>query len=317
MNDGRTNDGRMNDGRTNHTLTAVAGLRVGHWTHDSGTTGCTVVLCPEEGCVASGSVLGAAPASRESQLLAPEKSVSVVHAVVLSGGSAFGLATAHGVMRWLEEHGRGLQTHTGRVPIVPAACLYDLGIAGPGVRPDDEAGFAATDAASDAPVVRGRVGAGAGATAGKYFGYARAVRTGLGSAAMRFDGVDVAAVAVPNPVLGDIWSMGGERVVAGHGVPPEEIAGRASGIDRRENTTLVVVATDARLSKAQCASLAASGHAGIARVTRPSHTPFDGDTVFVLSTGRGPEVTLDGLSVIVQEVVALAVVDGASGGGVR
>lgn len=298
----------------NQTLTAVAGLRVGHWTHESGTTGCTVVLCPEEGCVAAGSVLGAAPASRESQLLAPDKSVSRVDAIVLSGGSAFGLASAHGVMRWLEERDRGLATPGGRVPIVPAACLYDLTVAGPGVRPTEQSGYAAAESATAEPVARGRLGAGAGATAGKYLGPDRAARTGLGSAVATHAGATVAAIAAPNPAAGDIWSLTGDRVLAGHGESMESIAGRVSGIDCREHTTLVVLATDAPLSKAACASIAVSAHAGIARVIRPSHTPFDGDTVFVLSTGRGPQVGLDGFAVMAQDVVARAVVDAAVGG---
>lgn len=298
----------------NDTLTTVEGIQVGHWTHESGTTGCTVVLCPPEGCVASGSILGAAPASRESALLAPEKSAAVLHAVVLSGGSAFGLATAHGVVRWLEERGRGLATPGGLVPIVAAASLYDLTVAGVGTRPGDREGYEAAGDATAGAVARGRVGAGAGATAGKYFGFDRAVRTGLGSASVRFRGASVAALAIPNPALGDIWSLRGDRVVSGHGLEMSEIARRAKGFDRRENTTLVVVATDARLSKGQCASLAVGAHAGIARVIRPSHTPFDGDSTFVLTTGRGPEVGLDALSVMVQDVVARAVVDAAQEG---
>ena len=299
----------------NDSLTAVEGISVGHWTHPAGTTGCTVVLPPEEGALASIAVLGAAPASRESALLAPDKSVQAVHAVVLSGGSAFGLATAHGVVRWLEERGRGLQTPGGRVPIVPAACLYDLSVAGRNVRPDAEAGYAAVDAADPGPVKTGRVGAGAGATAGKYLGTERAIRTGLGSAAVESRGATVGAIAVPNPALGDVYGMDGQGLVAGHGRSWSEIAAAARGIDARENTTLVVVATDARLTKGACAQLATSAHAGIARVIRPSHTPYDGDTVYVMSTGTGPAVGLDALAVAVQEAVALAIVRAAGGDG--
>lgn len=298
----------------NETLTAIAGIQVGHWTHEHGNTGCTVVLCPPEGCVASGSILGAAPASRESALLAPEKSAGVIHAIVLSGGSVFGLATAHGVVRWLEERSRGLPTPGGLVPIVSAACLYDLTVAGPGVRPGEQAGYAAADAASADEVARGRLGAGAGATAGKYLGFERAVRTGLGSAAASIGGATVAAIAVPNPALGDVWSLDGQTVLAGHGMEMGEIAQRASGSDRRENTTLVVVATDAQLAKHHCASLAVSAHAGIARVIRPSHTTYDGDSTFLLTTGTGPVVGLDALAVIVQDVVSKAIVDAVTSG---
>ena len=297
----------------NDTLTAVDGISVGHWTHPAGTTGCTVVLAPKEGAVASGAVLGAAPASRESALLAPDKSVQGVHAIVLAGGSAFGLATAQGVTRWLEERGRGLDTPGGRVPIVPAACLYDLTVAGRDARPGADAGYAAAEAAHDGPVETGRVGAGAGATAGKYLGMDRAVRTGLGSAMLETRGAVVGALAAPNPALGDVYDLDGSGLVAGHGRGWSEIAAAARGIDARENTTLVVVATDAKLTKGACAQLAASAHAGIARVIRPSHTPFDGDTVFVLSTGTGPQVGLDALSVAVQEAVARAIVRAAGG----
>ena len=297
----------------NDTLTAVDGITVGHWTHAASTTGCTVVLVPEQGAIASGSVLGAAPASRESALLAADKSIQAVHAVVLSGGSAFGLATAQGVMRWLEERGRGLETPGGRVPIVPAACLYDLTVAGEDARPDAESGYAAAGAAKDGPVATGRVGAGAGATAGKYLGMDQAVRTGLGSAAVETRGAVVGAIAVPNPAVGDVYDLEGRRLVAGHGRSWSEIAAAARGIDARENTTLVVVATDARLSKSGCAQLANSAHAGIARVIRPSHTPYDGDTVFVVSTGTGPEVGLDALAIAVQEAVARSIVRAAGG----
>lgn len=298
----------------NDTLTAVEGIRVGHWTHASGTTGCTVVLCPPEGCVISGSVMGAAPASRESALLGPEKLVERAHAVVLSGGSAFGLASAHGVVGWLEERGIGLETPGGRVPIVPAASLYDLMVAPPGVRPDEVAGRAAAEAATAAPVPRGRVGAGAGATAGKYLGRDRAVRTGLGSAAATYRGATVAALAVPNPAMGDVYSPAGGGLVAGHGHTPGAIARASTGFSSRENTTLVVVATDAPLAKSACASLAHTAHAGIARVVFPSHTPYDGDTTYVLSTGGGEDVPLGALAVLVQEVVARAVVDAAAAG---
>ena len=297
----------------NDTLTAVEGISVGHWTHAEGTTGCTVVLPPAEGAVASAAVLGAAPASRESALLAPDKSVQGVHAIVLSGGSAFGLATAQGVMRWLAEQDRGLDTPGGRVPIVPAACLYDLTVAGRDGRPGADAGYAAAEAAHTGPVTTGCVGAGAGATAGKYLGMDRAVRTGLGSAALETQGATVGAVAAPNPALGDVYGLTGHDLVAGHGRGWAEIADAARGIDARENTTLVVVATDAPLTKGACAQLAGSAHAGIARVIRPSHTPYDGDTVFVLSTGSGPRVGLDALAVAVQEVVARAIVRAAGG----
>lgn len=297
----------------NDSLTAVPGFSVGHWTHAEGTTGCTVVLCPELGVIASGALLGAAPASREAVLLDPRKTVQSVHAVVISGGSAFGLSTADGVMRWLVERDRGLPTPGGLVPLVPTACLYDLTVSGPLVRPDAQSGYLAADAAHVGPVQTGRVGAGAGATAGKYLGPEAAVRTGLGSASATVRGAVVGAIAVPNPALGDIYSLDGQRVVAGHGRAMSEIADLAQDIDRRENTTLVVVATDAKLTKGSCGLLALSAHAGIARVTRPSHTPYDGDTVFMLSSGAGPEVGIGALAVAIQDVVARAIVQAGQG----
>lgn len=291
------------------TLTAVSGLQVGHATDAEAATGCTVVVCPEGGCVASGLVLGPAPGSRETELLAPEKSVQRVDAVVLTGGSAFGLAAADGVARWLEARGRGYPTPFGRVPIVPAAALYDLGVGSARVRPDADMGFAAAEAAAGGPVAEGRVGAGAGATVGKLAGPERMVRSGLGSFAMRVGTAVVGAVAVSNAV-GSLVEPETGALAAG---PAEALTPAAAGLavdPFATNTTLVVVGTDAPLDKAQARALAQSGHMGIAQVTRPSHTPHDGDSVFVLSTGLGPEVPLTALSVAVQAVVARALLRG-------
>lgn len=293
----------------NLSLTTVEGLYVGHWTERSARTGCSVVLCPEGGCVASGLVLGPAPGSRETALLAPEKSVERVDALVLAGGSAFGLAAADGVVRWLEARGRGFETPFGRVPIVPAAALFDLGVGDPAVRPTAEAGFAAAESAGPEPVAEGAVGAGAGATVGKLAGVQGAAASGLGSSALRVAGAVVAAMGVSNAV-GSIVDPETGALVAG---PAEALGPGAADLavdPFGSNTTLVVVATDAPLTKAQARALAQSAHMGISRVTRPSHTPHDGDTVFVTSTGRGPGVPLAGLSIAVQEVVARALVRG-------
>ena len=299
----------------NETLTAVPGLRVGHWSDETAATGCTVVLCPDGGCVASGEVLGSAPGSRETALLAPEKSVQRVHAVTLSGGSAFGLAAADGVVRWLAERGLGYETPFANVPLVPAAVIYDLGTGDASVRPDVEAGYRAAQGASDAPVSLGRVGVGAGATCGKYLGFEGAEFSGLGSAAMRVGGASVAALSVSNPV-GDIVDPDTGEVVAGarlEGGSRPDPAHRLESFSNAllgTNTTLVVVATDAPISKADAKALAQSAHIGIARVTRPSHTVHDGDTTFALSTGTGPQVPLMLLSVAVQEVVAASILAG-------
>ncbi len=271
-----------------------------------------MVICPAGGCVASADVRGGAPGTRETALLEPEKTVQRIDAVVLAGGSAFGLDAAGGVTRWLEERGRGFPTPFGPVPIVPAAVVFDLGVGDAAVRPDAAAGYRACEAASAEPVVQGRVGAGTGATCGKYLGFDRAQASGLGSAAVRVGGAVVTALSVANPV-GDLIDPATGALVAGvqgetrsyleRFGDPLELTG--------SNTTLVVVATDAPLGKAEAKALAGSAHVGIARVTRPSHTVSDGDTAFCLSTGTGPEVPLLLLSVAVQEVVAEAILSGA------
>ncbi len=270
------------------------------------------MLCPAGGCVASADVRGGAPGTRETALLEPEKTVQHIDAVVLAGGSAFGLDAVGGVTRWLEERGRGFPTPFGPVPIVPAAVVFDLGVGDAAVRPDAAAGHRACEAASAEPVVQGRVGAGTGATCGKYLGFDRAQASGLGSAAVRVGGAVVAALSVANPV-GDLIDPATGALVAG-------VQGETRGYLERfgdpleltgSNTTLVVVATDAPLGKAEAKALAGSAHVGIARVTRPSHTVSDGDTAFCLSTGTGPKVPLLLLSVAVQEVVAEAILSGA------
>lgn len=293
----------------NTTLTAIAGMRVGNWTDMQAQTGCTVVLCPEVGCVASGMVMGGAPGTREMALLSPEKAVDKVHAVLLAGGSAFGLAAADGVMRYLHERGRGFTTPYGRVPIVPAAVIFDLSQGDAAAFPDAQAGYQAAADASEAPVPSGRVGVGVGATVGKLQGIAHASRGGLGSASLALNGAMVAALAVSN-AFGNIVDPASGKLIAGcrrGGLESlDGVATRFAG----GNTTLVVVATDAPISKTEAYHLAQSAHIGIARVTRPSHTLHDGDASFVLSTGAGANVPLMTLSVAVQAVVAQAIIQG-------
>ena len=293
----------------NLTLTAIDGIEVGHHTDLEARTGCTVVLLPEGGCVASGTVMGSAPGSRESALLSPEKTNQAVHAVLLTGGSAFGLAAADGVVRWLEERGRGIDVGVARVPIVPTAVLFDLAVGSATVRPTAEDGYAAASSASAAPVQQGRVGAGTGATVGKIRGPELAVASGIGSHLETVAGVQVAALAVSNAV-GNLIDPDTGAMLAG--VPGTLGLGAAEGFAAMPgtNTTLVVVATNANLTKAEAQALSQSAHIGIARVTRPSHTVFDGDSTFVLSTGTGPTAPIAALSVGVQEVVARALVNG-------
>jgi L-aminopeptidase/D-esterase-like protein len=277
----------------NTTLTRVPGLKVGHVTLTGRPTGCTVVLA-EDGAVGGVDVRGAAPGTRETDLLSPLNTVDRVHAIVLAGGSAFGLDAAGGTVRWLEEHGIGFQTRVARVPIVPSAILFDLGVGDARVRPTADCGYRAAAEASAAPVVEGSVGAGAGATVGKLRGLGRAMKGGIGSAAVeREDGLIVAALVAVNS-LGDVIDPETGRVVAGvRAEGGTDLAdarrllrsGTVPAPHSLENTTLAVVATNARLTKSEATKVAQMAHDGFARAIWPVHTPADGDTVFALATG--------------------------------
>src|SRR5262245_52352984 len=274
-------------------ITDVADLLVGHNTDARRPTGCTVVLCPQ-GVACGVDVRGAAPGTRETDLLTPGNLVDRVHAVLLAGGSAFGLDAASGVMRWLDEHGHGSVVGPARVPIVPAAVLFDLWLGDARIRPDAQAGFAACAAASDQAPAQGSVGAGAGATVGKVFGIAHAMKGGIGSASLEVHGVRIAALVAVNGV-GDVIDPSSARVVAGSrqqdGRTPRRItAALARGVMPPNvmpgaATTIGIVATDATLDKAQCARLATMSHDGLARCIDPVHTASDGDTMFALATG--------------------------------
>ena len=275
-------------------LTAVEGLKVGHHTLTARPTGCTVIIA-ERGAVAGVDVRGAAPGTRETDLLNPVNMVPVVHAIVLAGGSAFGLDAATGVMKYLEEKGIGFDVRVAKVPIVPAAILFDLGVGDAKIRPDAQCGYKAAAAATDGPVTEGDVGAGAGATVGKLFGATRAMKGGLGSASITLpDGLTVSAIVAVNAV-GDIIDpatgqvVAGVRTVDGKGLADARKLIR-SGATRPqarvgENTTIGVVATNATLTKAQATKVAQMAHDGIARAISPAHTMGDGDTIFALATG--------------------------------
>jgi len=289
----------MTISKRNDTLTAVPGIRVGHCTHLEGGTGCTVVLCPE-GTVGAVDVRGGAPGTRETDLLDPSRHVSQVHAVTLAGGSAFGLAAADGVMRFLEEHEIGYRAQSGFiVPIVPAAIVFDLPVGRPGIRPDASMGYAACRVASAEPVAEGTVGAGTGCRVGAMYGNARASKGGLGSACVEIaDGLVVAALMVVNTV-GDVLDERGE-VIAGLRQAPgssafvgmltalREYAPDSVAPSALANTAIGVVATNALLTKAEAAKVAQMAHDGLARAIRPAHTMHDGDTVFALATGERP-----------------------------
>ena len=268
----------------NTTLTSVPGIEVGHWTDPVGITGCTVIVLPEPNVVAA-ETRGGAPGSREMALLEPGMIVEQCHAILLGGGSAYGLAAADGVMRELERDGRGFQTRAGLVPIVPAAVIFDLAEGDASARPDASAGASAYRSRSADPVPLGRVGAGIGATAAKWRGGSLA--TGVGSAAVTIAGARVAALVVVN-AIGDVFTLEGEALSGGPavaGVPhfmPEW----------GESTTLVVVATDASFSRSELTRVAVRGQDALAVCLRPSHTRFDGDTCFAVSCG-GAEAPLD------------------------
>lgn len=276
-------------------ITDVPGIQVGHHTLSERPTGCTVILAPPN-TVGSVDQRGGAPGTAETNLLAPENMVEIVNAVVLSGGSAFGLDSRQGVMTYLREKKVGYATGAGVVPIVPAAILYDLGIGGkPEITPTADCGYkAATAASKGGPVEEGSVGAGAGATVGKFGGAGRSMKGGIGTASIKSDnGLIVGALIAVNSV-GSIFDrrtgqpVAGVRTADGRGLEnPFELIRRTTAPPPREmeNTTIGVVATNAKLTKAQALRVAIMAQDGLARAMFPSHTPSDGDTLFVLATG--------------------------------
>jgi len=296
-------------------ITRVQGIEVGHHTDTRRPTGCTVVMA-RAGAVGGVDVRGAAPGTRETDLLHPTNLVEQVHAVLLAGGSAWGLDAASGAVRWLEAHDVGLDVRYARLPLVPAAVLFDLGVGDARIRPDAAAGYAACAAASSAPPAEGNVGAGMGACVGKVFGMAHAMKGGVGTASVTVDGVTVGALIACN-ALGDVLDPDTGRVIAG--------ARSEDGLRLRDtrrallrgeaprpvlagtNTTIGVIATDARITKAQAHRLAVVSHDGLARAINPVHTMSDGDTLFVLGTGAsGKTLGMMTLATMAAEVTAQA-----------
>jgi L-aminopeptidase/D-esterase-like protein len=280
-------------------ITDIPGIRVGHDTNLAAATGCTVILC-NLAALGGVDVRGGAPATHETDLLRPMHMVEEVHAIVLTGGSAFGLEAAHGVMAYLEERGIGYDTGVARVPIVPAAAIFDLGLGSAKIRPDFAAGYRAcvhAEHATDEPVEQGNVGGGTGATVGKLFGPAFMMKGGLGSASMQLpDGTRVAALVVVN-ALGDILDPQTQQVIAGARNPSGEEFRSANPFS---NTTLAVVATSASLSKDEANKMAQMAHDGIAQTIRPAHTMFDGDTIFALATGPRLHERVDATQAAIQ-----------------
>ncbi len=261
------------------TITDVPGVQVGHWTDPVGMTGCTVVVVPEPNVVTV-EIRGAAPGTRETALLQPGMRVEQVQAILLTGGSAFGLAAADGVMARLEAEGRGHPTPAGLVPIVPAAVVFDLLRGDPTARPGPDQGAAAFDAATAEPVMQGRVGAGAGATVANWRRFEDPLPSGLGSFSVDWPGVVVGALAVVNGV-GDGFTLEGEPITGG----PAVARGPVLPVPPHTNTTLGVVATNARLTRVELARLAVRAQDAIAVCLRPADTRYDGDAVFAVSCG--------------------------------
>ena len=311
-----------NDSSRTPSLTDIEGILVGHYTYHERPTGCTVITGPAP-FAAGVDVRGGAPGTRETDLLKPENTVEKVDAIFLSGGSAFGLETATGISRYLEEKGRGFDMRVARVPIVCGAILFDLSLGDAKIRPDAEAGYEAMKAASSSAVAEGNVGAGAGATVGKLLGGERAMKGGLGSWGLRRpDGLKVGAIAAVNSV-GDIADpatgklMAGARKSDGSGfidIMNQLRKGYTPGAPFRENTLIAVVATNAVLSKVQCSKVAQMAQDALARCIYPAHTPWDGDTVFAISTGSwsagGESADVGLVGALAADVLATAILRG-------
>jgi L-aminopeptidase/D-esterase-like protein len=309
----------LSKGRTLHNaITDVPGIKVGHATDLEALTGCTVVLC-EGGAVGGVDQRGGAPGTRETDALHPAHLVQRAHAVVLSGGSAFGLEAASGVVRYLEERGVGFDTRVAKVPIVPAAILFDLSLGDPKVRPDAAMGYAACQAASDGPVAEGNVGAGTGATVGKILGLGQAMKSGLGTASVHLGGGLLVGAIVAVNAFGDVIDLSsgeilaGARALRGSGFA-DTLAVMKSRVGKailhfagRGNTVIGVVASNARLNKEEVNIVARMADDGLARAIRPSHTMLDGDTIFALATGK-KKADVNTVGAYAAEMVATAIV---------
>jgi L-aminopeptidase/D-esterase-like protein len=312
--------------KKNRSITDIPGIEVGHAQDDDALTGCTVILC-RKGAVAGVDVRGGAPGTRETDLLNPINLVQKVHGIVLAGGSAFGLDAATGVMRYLEENKIGFNSGAGKVPIVPSAILYDLGVGRADVRPDSAMGYrAAAAASSDAPA-EGNVGAGMGASVGKMFGPGLSMKSGVGVSSLNIGGGVIVGALVAVNAWGDVIDSQTGQVIAGlrsGKVGPFRVGKEAPfadtlimmksttgrgmlGLMSTSNTVIGVVATNARLTKSQATKVAQMAHDGLARTIRPAHTMFDGDTIFALSTGQRKS-NVSTVGAFAAEVMAEAIV---------
>ena len=312
--------------KRNNAITDIPGIEVGQAQDEEALTGCTVILC-RKGAVGGVDVRGSAPGTRETDLLNPINLVDKVHAVVLAGGSAFGLDAASGVMKYLAEQKIGYGLGASRVPIVPAAILFDLGLGKSARHPDPEMGYAAVSAAQAGPVAEGNVGAGTGATLGKIFGMAGAMKSGLGTASIEIGGGVVVGAIVAVNAFGDVLDPATGQIIAGArpaklgplklgGSGPfadtlkvmQTLAGRTIlSLATGGNTVIAVVATNARFDKAQATKVAQMAHDGLARAVRPAHTMLDGDTIFALATGQ-KKADVSTVGAYAAEVLAQAIV---------
>jgi L-aminopeptidase/D-esterase-like protein len=300
-----------------NSITDVPGVMVGHAQNDEALTGCTVILC-EGGAVGGVDQRGGAPGTRETELLRPMHLVEKVHAIVLTGGSAFGLDAASGVMRYLEERGVGYAVGVARVPIVPAAVIFDLAIGRSDVRPDATMGYQACINATDGALAAGNVGVGTGATVGKILGMGQAMKSGVGTASMEIGGGVIVGAIVAVNAFGDVIDPGTNRLIAGARTEfgfadtlkiMRAFAGKSARETAVTNTVIGVVATNAALNKEHINTVAQMAHDGLARTIRPAHTLFDGDTVFTLSTGK-IEADVNVIGALAAEVFAQAIVRG-------
>jgi L-aminopeptidase/D-esterase-like protein len=307
-------------------ITDVPGIKVGHAQNISAGTGCTVILC-EKGVVGGVDQRGGAPGTRETDVLNPVNLVDVVHAVLLSGGSAFGLNAVSGVMRYLEENKVGFNTGVAKVPIVPAAVLFDLAVGDAKIRPDDAMGYEACKNASREPEKQGNVGAGTGASVGKLYGMRTAMKSGIGSASIQLPGGVVVGAIVAVNAFGDVIDPENNRILAGtrkigqKNDPKGKIqfantlesmskplGKMALRIATGSNTVIGVVATNAKLTKSEATRVAMMAQDGLARMIKPAHTMLDGDTIFTLSTGRNT-IDLSTLGAYASVVVERAILN--------
>jgi len=302
----------------NHTITAVRGIEVGHAQNEKALTGCTVILC-RKGAVAGVDVRGGAPGTRETDLLNPIDLVQKVHAIVLAGGSAFGLDAASGVMHYLEEQKIGYDTGNAKVPIVPAAILYDLGLGRADVRPDSAMGYVAATQASSAPPREGNFGAGAGASVGKMRGMKYAMKSGIGTSSININGLLIGALVAVNAV-GDVVNPKTGRIIAGmrSGSTLAWMKKNQPRSASKSNTVIGVIATNAKLTKAEATKVAQMAQDGLAQAIRPAHTLYDGDTIFALATGeKKADVSMVGAfaAEVMAEAIVRAVQAAKSAGG--